>query len=335
MSCWYLDEKHHNDVAVSSRVRLARNIVGLPFSHKMNDTERKELNQKVKTALLESEVPFVKKLKFISISDVPQNEINAMVERHIISPEFAALPYERSIIISDDETVCVMVGEEDHIRIQVILGGLQLSEAYSIASSIDDILAAKLNFAYDNELGYLTQCPTNLGTGMRASVMLHLPFINNNKKMNVINDAVSKIGFTVRGMYGEGSKAKASLYQISNQITLGITEQNAITNLDALVKQIIDAEMGERRNVSDIELKDYVFRAYGILKYQHLLSTEEMFDLISKIKVGISLGIIEIEKTLPNKILIETQPAMLIRKYGDKTPQERDALRAELVRGLF
>ncbi len=335
MSCWYLDENNYNNIAVSSRVRLARNIVDLPFSHKMSDEQRKELNQKVKTALSESDLPFAKKLKFISFSNVPQNEINAMVERHIISPEFAALPYERSIIISDDETVCVMVGEEDHIRIQVILGGLQLNEAYSIASAIDDILSAKLNFAYDNELGYLTGCPTNLGTGMRASVMLHLPFINNSNKMGNINDAISKIGFTVRGMYGEGTKAKASFYQISNQITLGITEQNAITNLNAIVKQIIDAEMLERESAPEIELHDYVFRAYGILKHQRLLSTEEMFDLISKIKVGISMGILDIEKTLPNKILIETQPAMLIRKYGGKTPQERDILRADIIRGLF
>ena len=335
MSCWYLDEKNNNFVALSSRVRLARNISGLPFSAKMTAEMRKELNVKVKEALLESNFPFAPKLKFISLSDVPQTEINAMVERHIISPEFASLPYERSIIISEDESVCVMVGEEDHIRIQVILGGMQLNEAYSLASSIDDLLASKLNFAYDEELGYLTECPTNLGTGMRASVMLHLPFINNGNKMNSIKDAISKIGFTVRGMYGEGSKAKASLFQISNQITLGITEQNAITNLTAIANQIIDAEMYERNEIDKIQLQDYVYRAYGILKYQRLLNTEEMFDLISKIKVGISVGILDIDKVIPNKILIETQPAMLIRKYGDKTPEERDALRAEIVRGLF
>lgn len=332
MSNWYMSAEKQNDIVISTRIRLARNIEGLPFSSKMNSTQREELNTAVKDAILCSDTPFAKKLKFICMDDVPKNEIFAMVERHIISKEFAANCVGRAIIISEDESICVMVGEEDHIRIQVILGGFQLEEAYNIASSIDDILAVRLKFAFDSELGYLTECPTNLGTGMRASVMMHLPLIHENNTVSKIKEAIGKIGFTVRGMYGEGSKAAASLYQVSNQITLGITEKNALSNLTLIVNQIAQKENEARASVPGIKLEDIVFRAYGVLKNQRILSSEEMMELISKIKMGVSMGILEIDKSLPMQLFVETQPYMLCRKYGEKSAEERDVLRAQIIR---
>jgi len=335
MSNWYTDKNSINDIAVSTRIRLARNLENLPFPSYMNDEMQKNLNEQVKKAILESDTPFANSLKYINMGDVPENEIYAMVERHIISPEFAKSSKGKAIIISEDESVCIMIGEEDHIRIQVILGGLALEKAYEIAEKIDDLLAQKLNFAYDSQLGYLTECPTNIGTGLRASVMMHLPLMESDKSISELAQTIGKIGFTVRGMYGEGSKSKASLYQISNQITLGITEKNAIDNLGVIANQLIAKEKEERKNVDTIQLEDLVWRAYGTLKNQRVLSSDEMMRLVSKVKIGISEGILPFENTLPVQILIETQPFMLCRKYGDRTPQERDILRAKTVRNMM
>lgn len=335
MSNWYSKEAKDNDIVVSTRIRLARNIENLPFPSFMTTNDKKNLGEQIKKAILESDTPFAKTLKYISMEDVPENEIYAMVERHIISPEFAKNPEGRAIIISEDESICVMICEEDHIRIQVILPGLNLEEAYDTANKIDDLLSSKLNFAFDNKLGYLTECPTNIGTGLRASLMLHLPLMESNGSIGNIAETIGKIGFTVRGMYGEGSKSKASLYQISNQITLGITEKNAIDNLNVIATQLINKEKEERENFDAVKLEDIVWRAYGTLKNQRILSSDEMMRLVSKIKIGISKGIFPFESTLPMQILIETQPYMLCRKYGDKTPQERDILRAKTVRNMI
>ncbi len=334
MSNWYSIEPC-NPIAVSTRVRLARNLADTPFPSLLSDEQMEEVAQRVKNAILESDTPFAKSLKFISMADIPDNEIYAMVERHIISPEFANKKTGRAIIISEDESVCVMIGEEDHIRIQVILSGLNLEKAYETAEKIDDILALKCGFAFDSQLGYLTECPTNLGTGLRASVMLHLPFMESSGAVNEISDTIGKIGFTVRGMYGEGTKSKASLYQISNQITLGITEKNAIDNLNVITKQLIDREINERKRTDKIMLEDLVWRAYGILKNQRLLSSDEMYKLVSHIKVGIAEEILPFDATLPMKILIETSPNMLCRFTGEKSPAERDFLRAKTVRKMI
>ncbi len=334
MSNWYSIDPC-NPIAVSTRVRLARNLADTPFPSLLSDEQMEKVAQRVKKAILESDTPFAKSLKFISMTDIPDNEIYAMVERHIISPEFANKKTGRAIIISEDESVCVMIGEEDHIRIQVILSGLNLEKAYETAEKIDDILAAECGFAFDSQLGYLTECPTNLGTGLRASVMLHLPFMESSGAVNEISDTIGKIGFTVRGMYGEGTKSKASLYQISNQITLGITEKNAIDNLNVITKQLIDREINERKRTDKIMLEDLVWRAYGILKNQRLLSSDEMYKLVSHIKVGIAEEILPFDATLPMKILIETSPNMLCRFTGEKSPAERDFLRAKTVRKMI
>ena len=297
----------------------------------MTPEQRRELNLKVKNAVLQSNTPFAKSLKYIDMADVPQTEIAAMVERHIISPEFAEENADRAIIISADESISIMIGEEDHVRIQVILGGLQLEKAYDTAEQLDSLLYNELHFAFDRSLGFLTECPTNLGTGLRASVMLHLPVTESNGEISSIAETVGKIGFTVRGMYGEGTKASASMYQVSNQITLGISEKNAIDNLKIITAQLIDKERKARNGLNKIKLEDMCFRALGTLQNSRILSSKEMMDLLSRIKLGISMGIIKTD-VLPIKLFIEGQPNMLMKKYGQLEPEERDIYRAAFIR---
>lgn len=331
MSSWYTTHAPEDDIAVSTRIRLARNLSGLPFPARMTPEQRKELNLKVKNAVLQSNTPFAKSLKYIDMADVPQTEIAAMVERHIISPEFAEENADRAIIISADESISIMIGEEDHMRIQVILGGLQLEKAYDTAEQLDSLLYNELHFAFDRSLGFLTECPTNLGTGLRASVMLHLPVTESNGEISSIAETVGKIGFTVRGMYGEGTKASASMYQVSNQITLGISEKNAIDNLKIITAQLIDKERKARNGLNKIKLEDMCFRALGTLQNSRILSSKEMMDLLSRIKLGISMGIIKTD-VLPIKLFIEGQPNMLMKKYGQLEPEERDIYRAAFMR---
>ncbi len=331
MSSWYTVHAPEDDIAVSTRIRLARNLSGLPFPARMTAEQRRELNLRVKKAVLESNTPFAGELKYIDMKDVPQTEIAAMVERHIISPEFAEGNSERAIILSGDESISIMIGEEDHVRIQVILGGLQLEKAYDIAESLDSLLYSSLHFAFDRTLGFLTECPTNLGTGLRASVMLHLPITESEGDISAVADSVGKIGFTVRGMYGEGSEASASMYQISNQITLGISEKNAIDNLKIITQQLIEKERTARGALNRIKLEDLCFRALGTLKGCRILSSAEMMKLLSVVKLGVGVGIIKTE-VLPMRLFIEGQPNMLMKKYGQLEPEERDIYRATFIR---
>ena len=334
MSSWYNEKLNNDNIVVSTRVRLARNLSGLPFPFGMNETQREELKERVKTAIIESNTPFAETLKFIDMADVPENEVRAMVERHIISPEFAKTNTAKAIILSSDESISIMIGEEDHVRIQVILAGFQLQKAYDIAEQLDRFLNEKLLFAFDSELGYLTECPTNLGTGLRASVMMHLPLCETTGQLNSISETVSKIGFTVRGIYGEGSKSEAGLYQISNQITLGISEKNAIDNLSLIATQLMEKEKNAQSQIDEIFLEDKVFRALGILKNCRVLESKEMMNLLSLIILGQRMGIIK-ERYEPIKILIEAGPHMLMKRFGTLTPEERDVKRAEFIREHF
>lgn len=330
MSSWYSSHAPEDDIVVSTRIRLARNLEGIPFPARMTSEQRRELNAKIKAAVLESNTPFSKTLKYIDMADVPRLEAAAMVERHVISPEFAVSEAERAIILSEDESISIMIGEEDHLRIQVILGGLQLEKAYDIAEQLDSLLYSQLHFAFGSRLGFLTECPTNLGTGLRASVMLHLP-VAESGEISRLSDSVGKIGFTVRGMYGEGSKALASMYQVSNQITLGISEKNALDNLKIITMQLVEKERSERNMLSRIKIEDMCWRAMGILGNSRILSSEEMMNLLSRIKLGQSMGIIESD-ILPIKLLIEGQPNMLMRRYGQMEADERDIYRATFLR---
>lgn len=334
MSSWYQAKGPKDDIAVSSRIRLARNLSGIPFPARMTNSQRADLNAKVKKAITESNTPFSKSLKYIDMRDVPETQKYAMVERHIISPEFAKLKDESAVILSPDESISIMIGEEDHIRIQVISSGLQLTEAYDVAERIDSLLHGSLQFAFDSNLGFLTECPTNLGTGLRASVMLHLPALENSGEIEELANSIAKIGFTVRGMYGEGSKSAAALYQVSNQVTLGLSEKNALENLKIITTQLMEKELESRKKIDTISLEDICWRALAILQNARILSSSEMMQLISRVKLGQSMGILKID-ALPIKILVEAQPFMLMQKYGILEPKDRDIYRANMVRDAF
>lgn len=334
MSYWYSLSGPEDDIAVSTRIRLARNLNGLPFPSKMTAQQFETVNESVRKAIFESNTPYAKSLKFIYMKDIPESERFAMVERHIISKRFASNYQNRAIIISEDESICIMLGEEDHIRIQVIAAGMQLENAYNIAESIDSLLCGSLDLAFDERLGFLTECPTNLGTGLRASVMLHLPVTESSGEMAVLADSINKIGLTVRGMYGEGSKATASLYQISNQITLGISEKNAIDNLKIIASQLIVKEHGYRERLNKIKVEDLSMRALGILKSARILTSQEMMEKLSEIKLGISMGIIK-NAIKPIQLMIEGQPYMIMRKYGNIDAGERDVARARMIRQIL
>ncbi|MBO5852816.1 MAG: protein arginine kinase [Clostridia bacterium] len=333
MSCWYKDYDALGGIVISSRIRLARNLSNMPFPRRMDAQMLRTLKERVKVAVDKMQDKVM--LKFIEMNDIPENEIKAMVERHVISPDFANSCRDRAIALSNDENISIMIGEEDHIRIQVISAGNSLDKAYEIADMIDVALNESLGFAFDSKLGYLTECPTNIGTGLRASLMLHLPVCESRGEINMISDAASKIGLTVRGMYGEGSKASASFYQISNQITLGISEKNAIENLKVIAQQIVEREKSARADIDKLNLMDTVFRSLGALKYARIMSSDEFTKHISMIKLGVDEGIIENNNIKPVELLISAQPYMLMKNHIAITPLERDEARATMIRGLL
>lgn len=333
MSKWYKEVLEKDGIAVSTRVRLARNVRKLPFPKKMNEIQRREMLQSVRSLCDGKQVEGIGVLKYIDMQAVPEDEIVAMVERHIISPNFAKQVGLHGLLLNEDESVSVMLLEEDHLRIQVILPGLQAEKAYQMAAAVEALFAGGLTLAFDAKLGYLTECPTNLGTGLRASVMLHLPVLESAGALSSIADSVAKIGLTVRGTYGEGSQSHAALYQLSNQVTLGISEQAATENLAAITGQIIEKERAARAELQKNTVEDIVYRAVGVLKYARKLSSEEMMQLMSRVKLGVSMGFLKnIDPALPLKLIVETQPGTLQCQHGRMTPDERDICRAEVIR---
>ena len=331
MSKWYIGAGEQSDIVVSTRIRLARNITEYPFPNKLNTKSRMELNNVIKEAL-ESDNKY--NLRFLEMRTLARFEAASMAERHIISPEFASDLDGRALMLSPEEDISIMLNEEDHIRLQVMKSGFALDEAYSVANEIDDVLGAKFNFAFDERIGFLTQCPTNLGTGMRASVMLHLPALTLSGQIHKLINTVSKLGLTFRGAFGEGTNAVGDMYQLSNQITLGISEEFAIKNLKAITLQLCAQERTAREEMlKDVSTEDRIFRAYGLLKWARLLSTKELMENLSFVRLGSVTGKINIPIETVNELMVSMQPATINARAGQKLPtQERDAVRASEVR---
>ncbi len=330
---WY--EKKNSDIVLSTRVRLARNLDSVPFLSTLSISELKDTCKYIADTIESCDFEGFC-LRRIEMETLGEYEIYAMVERHIISPNFALKPEGRILMLSDDESVSIMIGEEDHIRIQVIDSGLCLKKCYEICDYIDTQISKKIKFAFDERLGYLTECPTNLGTGMRASVMLHLPVLNYNGELKNIAETVGKIGLTFRGFYGEGSDSSACIYQLSNQITLGVSEEGALENLNNIAFQIIEKEKASYNSLNKETLTDKIFRSFGILKYSKILSTEEMMNRISMLLLGERLRIISLpEQIVLINLFITMQPAMIKRIHGELQPYERDVLRAQSIRNVL
>ncbi len=331
---WYNKAGKENDVVVSSRIRFARNIADYPFDSKMDETSANEIIEKVSSVLGND----FERIDFKNLSSV---ESGALVEKHYISPDFAKKKMPHALLKNDKADVSVMVCEEDHIRLQCILPGLSLDEAYKNACIYDDILDHNLNIAFSEKLGYLTHCPTNLGLAMRASVMVFLPALTITRSMENLSVQLSKLGFIVRGMYGEGSQPEGCLYQISNRITMGVTEEDTIKRLNEIVKQICEKERKAREMLKSDNysaLADKVCRAYGVLKYARVISSKEFLKLFADVRVGIALGIIEglTYETL-GEIMIGVLPANLVLHNGGKVISdfERDVLRADYIRSTI
>ncbi len=332
---WYNTMGQAADTVISSRVRLARNINGYPFASRLDANGANEIIEKVGAPL---EASGFRKINFSDLSPIMAT---SYVERHYVSPEFATKETPHALLLQEQSGIAVMVCEEDHLRIQCILPGLALEDAYKNASRTEKRLDEDFDFAYSEKLGYLTHCPTNLGTGMRASVMMFLPALTRGGYMNSLANQLSKIGLTVRGLFGEGSGSAGSMYQISNQITLGITEEETLRKLNDAVNQIIESEQKARKAINGDaldRLTDRIKRSEGILKYAHMIPSSEFIKLFADVRFGITLGIVsDITYEQLGTLLVEVMPATLTLS-SENTPKSesaRDKLRAQKIQALL
>lgn len=325
---WYKQE--NPDIVISTRVRLARNLQGIPFPERLQN--KKEIIDKIKDAVFSSNSTLASDFNDLDINNltVPQKQV--IVDKHLMSRQM--LKTEGDCLVNKDETMSIMIMEEDHIREQVILDGFKLEQAYEICNKVDDVLSESLNFAFDEKIGYLTACPTNTGTGLRVSVMLHLPGLSITGKMNRIVNSAANIGIAVRGYYGEGSQAEGYFYQISNQITMGIDEMEILERVKNVTNQIIAFEKESREELkknNGNKLEDKLWRSYGTLKYARSLSSKEGISLLSDVLMGQNMEIItDKAKISPLELIVNMQPSII----GESvlTPEERDKKRAEYIR---
>ena len=331
MDKWYLKNGKDADTVFSVRIRLARNLSGFPFPNKMSDEQKYSVIQKVSDAVFKSEVG--KDYKFIDMDKISETEAIFLAERHLISPEFIKNTKGRALILKNDESVSVMINEEDHIRIQSIAAGLEFETACKNAFEIEKIIGNAVEYAFDKKFGYLTECPTNLGTGMRASAMLHLPALEKIGALERIFNSISKFGVAIRGTFGEGTKAKNSMYQISNQVTLGISEKESIENIENIINQLISKEKEAREAFDRFRVEDTVFRALGTLKYARMISSEEFYKLISDIRLGVSMGILNIPISVINSLnLLNGSAGVSSLAGGNLDADTRDTKRAQNLR---
>jgi protein arginine kinase len=325
------------DIVVSTRLRIARNLRQHPFPLLATDSQAEEVVKKVADVALGAAMQKHGKFELIEMERLSPLEKRVLVEKHLISPNLAEESRKGSVLLNEDESISIMVNEEDHIRIQVLLPGFQLHEAWEIGTKIDDVFEKHLNYAFDEKRGYLTSCPTNVGTGIRASVMLHLPALVMTKQINRILQAINQVGLVVRGLYGEGSEALGNLFQLSNQVTLGMSETDILSNLYSVANQIIEQERAARRYLlehSRIALEDRIFRSYGILQYARTVESKEAAQRLSDVRLGIDIGIIKnVSAFVLNELLVMTQPGFLQHHAGQKlAPEQRDERRARLIR---
>lgn len=296
LSDWMRSGGSHSEIVISSRMRIARNLEHLPFPM-LASLEQSEEVLELLTPVFHGETAAESgSFQLIKLAEVNELDKKVLVEKHLISPNLANDSRGAAVILNEDESVSIMINEEDHLRIQCLFPGLQVREAWERATAIDDIFESAVNYAFDDKRGYLTSCPTNVGTGLRASVMLHLPALVMTQQINRILSAVNQVGLTVRGIYGEGSEAVGNIFQISNQITLGQTESEIIENLHSVVTQIIEHERNARERLlvdSALRITDRVKRSYGILCYAALMELKESAQRLSDVRLGVDLGILE------------------------------------------
>jgi len=336
MENWLEYEGETESLVISSRVRLARNIKDEPFPNRLSEETARKIVGNVENAFFSG--PGIKdEFKSVHLWKEDNNSNLSFVEKHLVSNKLIENNSKSAFIVNNEQTASIMINEEDHIRLQCISAGFNLEDILDYANKIDDLIEEKIDYAFDEKLGYLTACPTNIGTGLRASVMIHLPAITMNNGINGILNALTQVGMTIRGLYGEGSGAYSNLYQISNQVTLGISEKDIVANLTAVVKQLINQENLSRQQATGTykyELQDKIFRSLGILKTARVIDSRECLKLLSNVRMGVEMGIINnISKKVLNYLLVNTQPATLAKLFDDKlSVKELNIKRAEYIR---
>ena len=333
---WLRGSGPESDIVISSRVRLARNLAGYPFLTRATDEQRREIHAAVRDSL-DSLGLTENGHAYVNLDDSDELTSLFLLERHLISRELANGIGDRGVLFSQSEMLAIMVNEEDHLRIQAIRAGFQAREAYADTVDVDDGLDARMRYAFSRRFGYLTACPTNVGTGMRASVMLHLPALVFTKQIDKVFASVTKISLAVRGFYGEGTQASGDFYQISNQVTLGVSEDEILDLLERVVPRIVTYEREVRDHLMSkekVRLEDKVWRAYGVLQSARAISSEETMEHLSSVRLGVNLGLLDsVDIATVNELFILTQPAHLQRlKNRDLDTGERDAARAGFIR---
>jgi protein arginine kinase len=333
---WLRGSGPMSDIVISSRIRLARNVAGYPLLTKASRQDRQALEKRARDVVLGSGIS--PQMLYVDLEAAPEMDRQLLVERHLISKHQSAAEGARGVAVGENETLSIMVNEEDHLRIQALRSGLQLEEAWEQINAIDDKLESKLDFAFSPRFGYLTACPTNVGTGIRVSVMLHLPALKLTGEIEKVFRAAKEMRLAVRGLYGEGTEATGDFYQISNQTTLGKTEDEIISDFKhTVIPKIIDYEQHARRvllNDRTIALDNQVFRALGLLRSARLMATDETLFLLSHLRMGVNLGRIkDIDIRTINELFLLTQPAHLQKIQGRKLEGDvRRAARAEFIR---
>jgi len=324
---WYAQKGEQGDVVLSTRVRLARNLADIPFAAKLDARGKQKVCEEIRTAA--KDLP----LRWIDMADLPPLEAVSMAERRLISADFAKQEAGTALLLRGDERVSAMLCEEDHLRIQAYSPGLALEETYAMADELDTALGRGLSYAFDERLGYLTQCPTNLGTAMRASVLLHLPALAALGRVGHLSESIGKLGLTIRGAFGEGSEAEGSLFQLSNQVTLGIEERQALENLQAITLQIAEQERrAQKELLQRPEWDNKCWRAYGILRYARILDSGDAIKLLSLARLGVAGGVLPVEIETLNALMTDIQPATLCIARQVKQAEQRDRARAEMIR---
>jgi protein arginine kinase len=332
---WLRANGPESDIVISSRIRLARNLSSFPFTNRSNTHQKTEIEHYLKSRLEKME--FIPKFSYINLIGVSALDRQLLVERQLVSRELANSEGPRGVAFAPNEIISVMVNEEDHVRLQVIRSGFALDEAWQDADRLDDRLEERVPYAFSEELGYLTACPTNVGTGLRASVMLHLPALVIVKQIEKVFRALQKINLAVRGLYGEGSRASGDFYQISNQVTLGKSETTIINDIRDVIPNIIAYERQARQTLTRENrqfVQDKVARAFGTLKSATMMTSEETMDLLSSVRLGVNLNLIDdITISEVNELFIHTQPAHLQKILGKELDsEERNSERARFLR---
>lgn len=332
---WYTESGNEGDVVLSSRIRLARNIKGIPFPQKSDETNQEKVLNLCKSAAEQCGIH----LSFIDINSMKDYEKQAIAECHLISPQMMDDSIKRGVFLNDDSSVSILVNEEDHLRIQCMEPGFNIQKCFKAANEVDDAFEKVLDFAFDSKLGYLTCCPTNIGTGMRASVMVHLPALTMSGSINSIIDSLGQLGMTVRGIFGEGSKATGNIYQISNQVTIGETEENIIERFEQIITEVIDKEREMRRRIYKSDkygIMDKLMRSFGELTNAVILSSSEAMSRLSDVRFAVELGIIKnVTYQSISTAIYSVLPANIVKNHNTTDAAERDLKRAEIVREIL